>query len=996
MNPDLTRWNRAGLKRFRYVDGNAATYLEALRLELIARLAGWDMELLGIELAGASEEERRAELVKEYISQFGKDHQKALENYLDLNDDRVGIAFEMIRSFARSAHVLTEHLDAYANEGFLGTATQWENVRRLVHGLDYHPSPPASAMTRLIINAKPGTSGLVARGMQIRHKPEEGSPIIFETLEDITIDSDLNDLRLDGWNHSPGQTQNVGGNAKLELDRIVAGLNPGEPVVIENADGSLQSCLLKNNSIVNGRTVLELDKAVSGSLGDLTIHLKPVEKLEVFSPVKGQITEDVSSLYLTETPAELKETLEKTKTGKESYVFIGSDNKGIYKKVQSVGDDGKVALAEIVSGNELSNLGLSEAKSHVGMPYILDRLNLDSSKYVTTISPTDIYVKADVLNLYDRDEYDKGEVSLLRNANVLVFTSKANDPPFKGVISSASYAHLEIKGKEEKETVVLFKLIFDQNTPELNEIKQILLPPDDNQYKWKLDGFVDVNKIKANETLKVSAIKRIIINDFCVLACGANLVTARVKDITEEIVGQSGLRLELQAAALAIGSENFMQSQTTVLGKFKEQARLQGWDFNEEPIKDNKKLKLENKDAAKLLTKGKPIVIEQESPPKSFQTTVKSVVDADDGVIELDDALPDGYTTGGAVIRANVVLTGHGETQSERILGSGNATLSNQEFIFPVSNVSFVSDPMQVSGVKADIQITIDGEKWTQVARFNQSRQTDNHYVVWMTEEGHLRVVFGDGVNGRRLPTGQNNVRIAWRMGSGEEGNLKAGLLKKPVHPHPRVESVEQPFECSGGSDMESVTSLRRSAPASLSTMDRAVSVSDFAELAESHSSVWNARSELEWSGVKHIARITVVPAQGRELSDALCKTLKEFIMPRAIPGIHVELIQYESEPLMLDIEIGVNSARFDPTTVEAEVRDALIHRFTLKNRAIGAPVYLSDIYQCVEAARGVEYSICKFQSNEDAQVLPTAGNHGVLHIENADNITITIDEERE
>ncbi len=29
--PDLMRWNRAGLARFRYIDGNAVTYLETLR-----------------------------------------------------------------------------------------------------------------------------------------------------------------------------------------------------------------------------------------------------------------------------------------------------------------------------------------------------------------------------------------------------------------------------------------------------------------------------------------------------------------------------------------------------------------------------------------------------------------------------------------------------------------------------------------------------------------------------------------------------------------------------------------------------------------------------------------------------------------------------------------------------------------------------------------------------------------------------------------------------
>ena len=43
MNPseDLTRWNRAGLSRFDYIDGNAAVFLERLRRALAARFPGW-------------------------------------------------------------------------------------------------------------------------------------------------------------------------------------------------------------------------------------------------------------------------------------------------------------------------------------------------------------------------------------------------------------------------------------------------------------------------------------------------------------------------------------------------------------------------------------------------------------------------------------------------------------------------------------------------------------------------------------------------------------------------------------------------------------------------------------------------------------------------------------------------------------------------------------------------------------------------------------------
>src|SRR6185436_19616846 len=45
-------------------------------------------------------------------------------------------AWQITRATARAVHVLGEYLDAYANEGFLRTATQWDNVRRLVETLD--------------------------------------------------------------------------------------------------------------------------------------------------------------------------------------------------------------------------------------------------------------------------------------------------------------------------------------------------------------------------------------------------------------------------------------------------------------------------------------------------------------------------------------------------------------------------------------------------------------------------------------------------------------------------------------------------------------------------------------------------------------------------------------------------------------------------------------------------------------------------------------------
>jgi hypothetical protein len=41
MTRDLTRWNRAGLDRVRYVDGNAAVFLERMRARLAIDFPQW-------------------------------------------------------------------------------------------------------------------------------------------------------------------------------------------------------------------------------------------------------------------------------------------------------------------------------------------------------------------------------------------------------------------------------------------------------------------------------------------------------------------------------------------------------------------------------------------------------------------------------------------------------------------------------------------------------------------------------------------------------------------------------------------------------------------------------------------------------------------------------------------------------------------------------------------------------------------------------------------
>jgi hypothetical protein len=134
------------------------------------------------------------------------------------------------------------------------------------------------------------------------------------------------------------------------------------------------------------------------------------------------------------------------------------------------------------------------------------------------------------------------------------------------------------------------------------------------------------------------------------------------------------------------------------------------------------------------------------------------VVTADPGVSWLPDLrLP---------VRAhgNVVEASRGETVSGEVLGSGDASQANQSFKLAKAPLTYLASPTagNESGVAAALVIWVDRVKWSEVASFFAQPSAAQVYVVRQDDEGKSVVTFGDGVNGSRLPTGQDNVVVSF------------------------------------------------------------------------------------------------------------------------------------------------------------------------------------------------------------------------------------------
>lgn len=939
---DLTRWNRAGLRRLRYVDGNAVLYLDdllaALRSGFRPRFNAGEGWLKGNDsetLKGETGAQKQKRLAEQYTGKCGD------------------WGVELARALARASHVLTEYIDAYANEATLRTATQWDNLRRLVEMLNYHPAPPASAATPLVIAVKPGKRGRLAKGFAVKHVPADGSPpVVFETLADLEVDAALNELRLANYDRA-GDTVASG---TLVLAERVSGLKLGEPVVLENERTHFTLArLISGIQEQNGRTVLTLNTPVGAGAGlkrgEILVHLKPSDRLAPLAPVQAEETVG-NKLMLAVAPDSLRAG---------DVVFISDGAVHYYRRVSAV-EGQEVRFSEALNGPlRLDQANVSRARS-VSVVMVDERATMKSGVTLSSFKTVgDLSAFGPPVTLADY-VIPKGQtVPRLKRFEIVSAKYQPVDPANP---AGGGYTTFTVVDPDE----------------ELDNPQAVYLPPAARE--WRVDSYLhDAAGGLLPRTLTTALPKGISAGDLAVVVSGSQLGWAALDSVAADSdAGRAELGVQ-QWHTRASG--RFYLSRTRVYGRFKQRARLDGWNYNAAGLDSLSELPIAADPLPELLVIGRRLWIEQQRPEGYALGREATVVNVKGREIVISPALEvkdvkDKFTVGNTVIRANVAAAGHGETQNERILGSGDAASLNQSFVLDVAGVSFVADPTQASGVRADIEVIVDGLRWQQVSTLDDSGPGDAQYAVRMTEAGHVRIDFGDGTRARRLPSGTNNVRVRYRQGTGLAGNLAAGKLEKPARPHPLVDKLRQPLAASGGGDMENTESLRRNAPASVLTLERAVSITDYAHLAATHAAVWRARAFALPSALRRTrVEVVVVPAGGAALG-ATRTAIENFLATHSQPGVEARVSEFAPVWLYLEIRLRIVSAEVDAETVKAQAAARLKAAFALEQREIGAPFYLSDVYAVIEPIPGVRNSSCVLKCRRAGDATPQSATQRI------------------
>jgi hypothetical protein len=196
-------------------------------------------------------------------------------------------------------------------------------------------------------------------------------------------------------------------------------------------------------------------------------------------------------------------------------------------------------------------------------------------------------------------------------------------------------------------------------------------------------------------------------------------------------------------------------------------------------------------------------------------------------------------STGGSDIAGELVATSDGQPDQS----------------YPLEENEIVDN-----SIKIYVQNGTTYELWQQVVHISDYGPNDAVYSISTDADNYVYVNFGDGVSGT-IPTIGAGIKAVYNVGGGTIGNIATNLVDTIVYIPGKTDAQVSAIQAAvtvtntsvglGGSDPESNDNIRINAPKALSTLNRAVTLSDYANLSLTVSEVGKANATAEiWNSV--------------------------------------------------------------------------------------------------------------------------------------------------
>lgn len=244
--------------------------------------------------------------------------------------------------------------------------------------------------------------------------------------------------------------------------------------------------------------------------------------------------------------------------------------------------------------------------------------------------------------------------------------------------------------------------------------------------------------------------------------------------------------------------------------------------------------------------------------------------------------------------------------------------------------------------------------EWTLREGLAFSRAGQEDFFVEIDENDGATVIFGDDEFGSAPPAGAT-IRATYRVGGGIHGNVPAGSIQTIVAA-PQLSllaaKVTNPLPATGGARRESIRHATIHAPAVYRSFRRAVTAADYEALALQFTGVGKVRaSATNWNTVT----LYVAPAGGGYISDVLRANLLAYFEDLRPLSTVIEIEDVTYVDVFVRADLGVISY-YSQEQVARQVQQAAEALLSFEAVKFGQPLYLSKLYEAIEAIDGVAF----------------------------------------
>jgi predicted phage baseplate assembly protein len=309
------------------------------------------------------------------------------------------------------------------------------------------------------------------------------------------------------------------------------------------------------------------------------------------------------------------------------------------------------------------------------------------------------------------------------------------------------------------------------------------------------------------------------------------------------------------------------------------------------------------------------------------------------------------------IVHGNVVKATHGDSGvGAETLGSGDGAQSMQMFTLKRAPLTFVSAPTP-SGVESSLEIFVNDIEWHEAPTLIGYGGGERVFVTQTDNEDRSTVIFGNGREGSRLPSGVENVVARYRAGIGKPGNVRAEQISLVQTKPLGVKSVVNPLRASGGADRENTNQARENAPLPLMALDRLVSLRDYEDFTRTFAGIGKASAIRLTDGRRQFIHLTIAGADDIPIdtSSDLYQNLLIALRRFGSPDTPVQVDVRELLSLVLSANIKL-LADHQWEVVSEAVRASVIETFGFERRRLGQSALRSELISIMQAIPGVSY----------------------------------------